>query len=81
MVRWKGMSGTWTAMVAVVTAGIGALMMASPAVAQVMAGFSTVAPTTAFGVGLVLFLVSLLACYIPARRAAALHPLVALRYE
>jgi putative ABC transport system permease protein len=61
--------------------GVPGIMLVSRAVAQVMAGFSTVAPATAFWVGLVLFSVSLLACYIPARRAAALHPLVALRYE
>ena len=61
--------------------GVPGIMLVSRTVAQVMAGFSTVAPATAFWVGLVLFLVSLLACYIPARRAAALHPLVALRDE
>lgn len=56
-------------------------LLVSNAVAQVMAGLSTVAPTTSIGVGLILFLVSHLACYIPARRAAGLHPIVALRYE
>ncbi len=61
--------------------GVPGIFLVSNAVAQVMAGLSTVAPTTSIGVGLILFLVSHLACYIPARRAAGLHPIVALRYE
>jgi putative ABC transport system permease protein len=63
------------------TISVPGIFLVTNAVAQLMAGLSTVAPTTSVGVGLILFLVSLLACYIPARRAAGLHPLVALRYE
>ena len=65
--------------------GVGLGLVASVALGRVIAtqlwGVSAYDPWTLVSVPAVLLLTGLLACWVPARRAASVDPLVALRYE
>jgi putative ABC transport system permease protein len=61
--------------------GIGASLAATRLLRSQLFGVQPADPLSYAGVAIVLALVALVACYIPARRAAAVDPIVALRQE
>ena len=72
--------GLRTILIGVVIGIAGALAL-TRAVASLLFGVTATDPITFVGVTLLLVAAGLLACYIPARRATRVDPLVALRYE
>jgi predicted permease len=72
--------GTKLALIGVAV-GIAAALGLSRFLSSLLYGVKPTDPLTFLGVTIVLVLVTLLACYIPARRAMRVDPLVALKYE
>ncbi len=64
-----------------VTAGVLASLLFSRFMQSLLFGVSSYDPLTFFAVAALLTSIALLACYIPARRAMRLDPMLALRYE
>jgi predicted permease len=72
--------GLWTTAIGVAI-GIGGAIALTRTMQSLLFGVSTTDPMTLAGVVLLLAAVSVFACWIPARRATKVDPLVALRYE
>jgi putative ABC transport system permease protein len=64
-----------------VAIGLGVSLALTQLMTRLLFGVSASDPRTLGGVALLLLTVALVACYVPARRAARVDPMVALRNE
>ncbi len=80
-IAWMVLRETLYLVLAGLVIGVPAALLAASLISSQLFGMSPSDPLTLIGAAVVLTLVALLAGYLPARRAARVNPLNALRYE
>ena len=80
VVRLIGTSGVRLALAGTILGAVGAFAL-TRFLSGMLFGVSSLDPLTFLAMAATLIAVTLFACYIPARRASRVDPLVALRYE
>ena len=80
VMRWAVAVGMWPVMIGLVTGFAGAAAAANVFRATLF-GITPLDPLSFAGVGIILLAAAGLACYLPARRAGSVDPVLALRHE
>ena len=80
IIRWVFSNGMRPVLIGLFI-GLGGAVASATALRSLLFGIAPTDTAALVGVALILLFTSGLACYLPARRAAQLDPMIALRYE